>query len=48
MKIIVCNCKQCRAAKNHRRTSVRKYFKRYISKKRRKMKEGDVMNFYWA
>lgn len=48
MVIKICTCKQCRAAKSSRRTKVRKYFKRFISKKRRKMKEGDVLNFYWA
>ncbi len=44
----VCTCKQCRAKKKKVRTSVRKYFKRQISKWRRKAKEGQVKMFYWA
>lgn len=46
--IKVCTCKQCKHVKKNKRTCVRKYFKRYLSKKRRKMKEGEVVNFYWA
>lgn len=49
MKIHVCTCKQCRYAKNKRKN--RKYKKviaRLINKKRRKAKEGEAYNWYWA
>jgi hypothetical protein len=49
MKIYICQCKQCKGVKNkrkHRKT--KKWLKRFVNKKRRKLKEGEVFNFYWA
>lgn len=47
MKAIICTCPQCKAVKN-KRHKARKKIKRMINKKRRKMKVGDVYNFYYA
>lgn len=48
MKVYVCRCKQCKASKKAKRQSVRRFFKRYASKWRRKAKEGEALNFYWS
>jgi len=49
MKIKVCTCEQCRGVKNKRKNrNVKKRVKRLMNKKRRKGKEGEVHNFYWA
>jgi len=47
MKAIICTCEQCKGVKN-KRHKARKKIKRMINKKRRKMKLGDVYNFYYA
>lgn len=47
MKIHICNCRQCRAAKSKRHKAGKK-IKRMVSKKRRNMLPGQVYNFYYA
>ena len=49
MKIIVCHCSQCRYVKAKRKNrNLKKLIKKLTNTKRRKGKEGDVFNFYWA
>jgi hypothetical protein len=48
MKIHICKCEQCRLRKRDVSANMRQKVKRMLSKKRRKMKEGDTYNFYWA
>ena len=43
----ICTCEQCKGVKNKRHRP-RKWVKRMLSKKRRKLKEGEVFNWYWA
>ena len=48
-KIKICTCEQCRFVKNKRKNiKLKKVINRLINKKRRKGKDGDVFNFYWA
>jgi hypothetical protein len=47
VKVFVCTCSQCKGVKN-KRHKARKKIKRMINKKRRKMKLGEVYNFYYA
>lgn len=45
----VCTCTQCRAVSNKSKNrSLKKKIKRLMNKKRRRSKEGEVYNFYWA
>jgi hypothetical protein len=48
--IKVCTCTQCRFVKNKKKTSVKKFFKRLMNKKRRKMdlENPEYVNFYYA
>ena len=48
MTIKTCTCNQCRARKALTRGNSKKIIKRLINKKRRKGKEGEVFNFYYA
>jgi len=49
MKIKVCTCKQCKFVKNKKKNrKYKKKVKRWLNKKIRKGKEGQVFNFYWA
>lgn len=48
MKIIICKCRQCKASKRRKSTSVKQFYKRLTSKKRRKMDNGDVYTHCYA
>lgn len=48
-KIFVCACEQCRFSKNKRKNRrLKRKIKRLMNKKRRKGKDGQPINFYWA
>lgn len=47
--IKVCTCRQCRHVKRKSKNrKLKKVMKRLINKKRRKGKDGEVINIYWA
>jgi len=49
MKIKVCTCEQCKFVKNKKKNrKYKKKVKRWLNKKIRKGKEGQIFNFYWA
>lgn len=49
MIIKYCRCEQCKFCKNKRKNrKLKKKIKRWLHKKVRKGKEGEVFNFYWA
>lgn len=49
MKIHVCTCEQCKFVKNKRKNrKLKKKINRWLNKKLRKGKDGEVFNFYWG
>ncbi len=49
MKIHICTCEQCKFVKNKRKNrKLKKKIKRWLNKKLRKGKDGEVFNFYWG
>lgn len=48
-KVFSCHCKQCKYCKNKRKNrKLKRRIKRWLNKKVRKGKDGQVFNFYWA
>ena len=49
MKIIACNCKQCRLVKTNRNSKAKKRIKRYLNRlRRRDLEDTKIKNYYWA
>ena len=48
MKIMVCKCTQCKAAKKKTNSKVKKFIKRMLNKKRRKSNEDKAYTFMYA
>jgi len=49
IKVKVCKCEQCKFVKNKRKNRrSRKVIKRWLNKKRRKSKDGEIHTFVWA
>jgi hypothetical protein len=47
MKIKICTCKHCRAAKSRENRNTKKRIKRYLNRLRRRDTDK-VFNWYWA
>lgn len=49
MKVKVCKCEQCKAAKKSHRPALKRRIRRYLNRKRRERNSDDrVLNWYWA
>lgn len=48
MRVNICKCSQCRAVRRKASRNAKVFFRRFISKKRRKGNDDKVFNFYWA
>lgn len=46
--IKICKCTQCRGSKRKKKSSVKKFIKRMLNKKRRNASNGDITSFCYA
>lgn len=48
-KVISCKCTQCKFCKSKTKNRrFKRYIKRLLNKRRRKGRDGDVFNWFWA